>query len=412
MSARSELLDVIILGAGPAGSIAAATLARARRRVVCLERAYFPRFSIGESLLPRSNQLLAQAGLWDAVTARGYMEKRGAMFLRTGARERFAFAKGLPGEPPSTFQVPRDDFDTTLATGAREAGADVRFGHEVTSASVTSERATIGVRDVETGEPRELEGRFVIDASGPGRVLASLRGIDRPAGMPGRVALFTMVEGDVRPEGDEAGDIWVCISPNGAWIWIIPFSNGRTSVGVVAEPALVDAQAGSDRDKLWTLLHADDNARARLASACAVLPTRRLASWSRSVEALHGPGFAVAGNAGEFLDPVFSSGVTLAFESGYRAANLAHRMLEGEPVDWQAEYELPLRRGIAVFKAFVDGWYRGDVETIFFARNKVESYFRYVTSVLGGHVMEGANPLLGDPEGQVRRLARIVRTMG
>ena len=400
--------EVLVLGAGPAGSVAAALLAGLGRRVVCVERAFFPRFSVGESLLPRANQLLEAAGLWHDVLGRRYQPKHAALFLRGAERERFCFAEGLPDEPASTFQVPRDDFDQTLATGARRRGADVRFGVTASALSFEGGRARAELHCAETGERRPIEARFVIDASGAGRVLPRLLGVERPAGLASRVSLLTQVEGDARPEGSAEGDIWVCIDPGRAWIWVIPFSNGRSSVGLVASPELVAALPGTDRDKLFSLLRAEPNAGARLAQAAPVTKTQRLESWSTSAERLSGPGWALAGNAGEFLDPVFSSGVTLALESGSLAARLAHDELAGLPVDWAARYDAPLRKAVAVFRAFVEGWYRGDVERIFFAKNKLEVVRRYITSILAGHVRNDQNPLVRSPEVTLRRLARAV----
>ncbi|HEU4410779.1 MAG TPA: FAD-dependent oxidoreductase [Polyangiaceae bacterium] len=403
--------DVAIIGAGPAGSAAAAWLAGRGHRVVCFERGWFPRHTIGESLLPRCNVLLREAGLFDAVAARRYMPKRGATFVRGTERERFCFARGLPGDDEATFQVPRDDFDQTLATAARARGADLRFGHEVEAAQADEAGARLGVRDVETGERREVQARFLLDCSGPGRVLAKLWRLDRPAPLPTRSAYFTMVEGDERPAGELEGDIWVCLHPRGTWLWIIPFSDGRTSVGVVGDDDRFDASMG-DREKLFDAVRTEPNAAARLARAAPVLRTMSLRGWTTSTARTHGPGWAVAGNAGDFLDPVFSSGVCLALESSLLAARLADRTLGGQAVDWQAEFAAPVASAVAVFRSFVQGWYRGDVPKLFFAREKLERVQRQVTSVLGGNVLNTDNPLVRDPEGALRTLLSFVERLG
>lgn len=401
-------LDVAIFGAGPAGAVAATILASKGLRVACLERATFPRYCIGESLLPRSNQLLEQAGLWQAVQARGYIEKRGAFFLRGNEKERFCFADGLPGEPPSTFQVPRDDFDQVLATAARDRGAHMLFGAVIDKVSFDAGSALVSAHLEEDASPLSLRARFVLDCSGFGRVLPRALGIERPAPLPDRAAVFSMIEGDSRPEGLLEGDIWICIDPGKTWIWIIPFSNGRTSVGAVGDPAVIDAAGQSDRERLVNLLSQEPNAARRLAHADIVLRTGRLQAWSTSSERLFGPGWALAGNTGEFLDPVFSSGVTLALESGTMAAHLVARELSGEPVDWARDYEDPTRRAVQVFKVFVEGWYRGDIPRIFFARTKVERVKRYITSILAGQVLNQQNPIVRNPEQGLARLLRAV----
>lgn len=409
-SAHSSF-DVAIIGAGPAGSAAGAWLAARGRRVVCLERGWFPRHTIGESLLPRCNELLRQAGLFDAVEARRYMPKRGATFVRGDKQERFCFARGLSGDNEATFQVPRDDFDQTLATAARARGVDLRFGQEVTTATADAGGAKLGVRDVETGEASEIEARFLLDCSGPGRVLAKLFRLERPASLPTRSAYFTMVEGDDRPEGELEGDIWVCLHPRGVWLWIIPFSDGRTSVGVVGDDERFDATMG-ERERLFDAIRTEPNAARRLRRAAPVLRTMSLRAWTTATSSTHGPGWALAGNAGDFLDPVFSSGVCLALESSLLAARLTGRTLDGHAVDWNAEFSAPVASAVSVFRSFVQGWYRGDVPKIFFAREKLDRIQRQVTSVLGGNVLNDQNPLVRDPEGGLRTLLTFVEKLG
>jgi len=400
--------DVLIIGAGPAGSVAGSLLARSGRRVTCLEAGTFPRFQIGESLLPRCNDILEEAGLLGAVIARGYQPKNAAVFLQGTERERYCFAEVFPGQRTQTFQVPRHDFDMTLATAARGQGVDVRYSQRVDSVEFAPGEALVAATDLESQEQVELRARFVIDCSGYGRVLPRLLGLERPSVITPRVALFTWVEGDVRPEGDREGDIWVCLHPRGAWIWIIPFSNGRTSVGVVMERSLYEGEPGCDRDRLFRLLLEDENARRRLARAVPVLKTVKLESWSAAVERLRGPGWALTGNAAEFLDPVFSSGVTLAMESASRAAKLVDRTLSGEAVDWSSEYDAVVLKAVGVFKAFVRSWYARDLPRILLRHKKNDHIKRAITAVLGGYVLDEQNSFVRDPEGTLSALLRLL----
>ncbi len=387
--------DVLIIGAGPSGSVAGATLARAGHSVLCVEKQWFPRHTIGESLLPRCLELLEQAGLLEAVKRRNYMVKHAALFLEEEKRQRFAFKDSLPGDWVHAYEVPRDDFDQTVAGAARAQGVDLRFGHEVESLAFDGAGATAQLKDLESGASHELRARFVLDCSGPARVLSRVLSLEEPADILARSAYYTHIEGDIRPEGDEEGDIWVVIHPTGAWIWIIPFSNGRTSVGVVAEQAIFDAaEGGSDHDKLWSLLRADVNCAKRLARAVPVMKTQRLHAWTTVTKQLHGPNWAVAGNAGDFLDPVFSSGVMFALESGILAAQLASRQLKGGEVDWEREYQEHMHKAIAVFRGFVKAWYTGDLAAIFFSPFKPMAHVRNICSILGGNVLNEQNPLV------------------
>ncbi len=371
-----------------------------------LEAGTFPRFQIGESLLPRSNDILAEAGLLDAVVQRGYQAKNGALFLQCAERERFCFAEVFPGQRTQTFQVPRGDFDQTLATTARQHGVDVRFNQRVEAVAFDGVGALVTARDVETEASTQVRARFVLDCSGYGRVLPRLLGLERPSVLTPRVALFTWVEGDERPAGDREGDIWICIHPRGAWASIIPFSNGRTSVGLVMEPAVYESIPGCDRDRLFKLLFEDENILRRLQRAVPVLRTVKLQAWSSAVERLHGPGWALTGNAAEFLDPVFSSGVTLALESAARAAALIHRFLSGEPVDWATEYDGVVLKAVGVFKAFVRSWYAGELQRVLLRADKTDAIKRSMTAILGGYVLDSNNPFVREPE---RALAALLK---
>ncbi len=400
--------DVVVIGAGPAGSVAGVTLARKGHAVLCLESGYFPRHVIGESLLPRCNALLEQAGLLEAVAARRYMVKNGAVFLRGDERQRFCFAESLKDDHPSTFQMPRDDFDQVLATEARRAGLDLRFGQRVTGVELDRDGARVLASDVERETSYEVDTRFVLDCSGYGRVLARLLDLERPSTLPRRVSCYTHVENDLRPAADLEGDIWICAHPDNGWIWIIPFSNGRTSIGMVCDHDDWHGMSGTNRDRLFGFLRREPNAAARLAHAVPVAPTRRIGGYSTSVAAFHGERWALAGNASDFLDPVFSSGVTLALETAMLAAGLIDRTLSGETVRWEDEYDPVVNKALGVFLAFVESWYRRDLEAIFFSTRKLPRMKRRITSILGGHVLRDDNPLTTATDGALQQLYEAV----
>ncbi|MDX2054823.1 MAG: NAD(P)/FAD-dependent oxidoreductase [Polyangiaceae bacterium] len=392
---EEDRADVIVIGAGPAGSAASVALVAKGHRVVCLERGHFPRQVVGESLLPRANALLGQLGLLGAVERRGYMVKKAAYFLRGQERERFAFADGLAGDLPTTYQVPRDDFDQTLASEARRQGVDLRFGQEVKEVAFDHDGVTAVVEDTWRNRSSNLRARWVLDCSGYGRVLARLLKLDVATGLPHRVACFTHFEGDARPSSDE-GDIWVCCHPNNGWLWLIPFSNGRTSVGMVCDPEYWESLPGTPLERLLSQLRRDPNAQLRLSQAVPVLPPQILREYSTKNHRLHGDRWAVAGNAGDFLDPVFSSGVTLALESATISAELIHRALSGQPVDWDAEYTVPMGQAVSVFRGLVEGWYSGMLPDIFFSQQKLVRTKAQLTSLLGGYVRRTDNPLTHD----------------
>ncbi len=400
--------EVLIIGAGPAGSVAGSILARAGRKVLCLEAGLFPRFQIGESLLPRCNDILEEAGLLEAVRARNYMPKPAALFLNGKQRDRFSFAEMFPGQRPAAMQVPRADFDQTLATQARKYGADIRFQQRVDSIEFKDSDSFTQVTDLETNATYTVEAKFVIDCSGYGRVLPKLLKLEKEPSLGPRCAIFNHFEGDERPTGPDEGDIWVCIHPRGPWIWIIPFSNGRTSVGVVGERAMIEAAGANDKERLAKLLAEDPNAMIRLSKAEPVLKTARLEGWSAAVTKFYGPGWALTGNASEFLDPVFSSGVTLALESSHRAAKLVDQQLGGAAVDWEKDYTAIMDRAVGVFRVFVHTWYSGELQRVLIHPGKDERIKRAITSVLGGYVLDERNPFVRDGRGTLGAALKFI----
>lgn len=401
--------EALIIGAGPAGSVAGAMLARAGFKPLVLEAGTFPRFVIGESMLPRVNDVLQEAGLYDAIVAKKFMPKPGALFLKGEHSDRFCFAEMFPGQSPAALQVVRADFDQTLATTARGYGADIRFQHAVQGIEFAADgRSMTQVLDVETQQKYEVSAKIVLDCSGYGRVLPKLLKLEKPSHLSPRAAVFAHFEGDERPEGDKAGDIWICIHPKGPWIWIIPFSNGRTSVGVVAEREMLAAAGKDDRERMMHFINTDPNAGKRLKNVTQVMKTTRLEGWSASVERFWGPGWVLCGNASEFLDPVFSSGVTLALESSHRAAKLAAKQLKGETVDWDKDYTKPMDQAVGVFRVFVDTWYTEELQRLLLAPNKADKIKRAITAVLGGYVLDDRNPFVRDARGTLNAALKFV----
>jgi flavin-dependent dehydrogenase len=240
-------------------------------------------------------------------------------------------------------------------------------------------------------------------------VLPRLLNLEEPSHFPVREALFTHVTGDCRPTGREEGKIWACIHPDGAWLWIIPFSNGRTSVGAVSTSEFFAAYPEAPEERLRAIIASDPNAGPRLAGAKFVFSPQRIAGYACAVKQLYGPRFALVGNATEFLDPIFSSGVTLALGSASRAAKVLTRHLRGETVDWQKEYAAHIMQGIDTFRAYVSAWYDGTLHDIFFAAGANPDIMRQICSVLAGYVWDLANPYVAQPQRALSLLSRIVK---
>jgi flavin-dependent dehydrogenase len=396
--------DVLVIGAGPAGSSSAALLHRAGFSVAVVEKQKFPRFVIGESLLPRVMDLLGEAGLLEAASARGYTIKRGALFLRGHQRCDFSFADQFTRGWDHTWQVPRADFDKTLADAVEQRGVPFAWEHEVLSVDFSGAPA-VTIADP-AGRRHTVRCRFVIDASGYGRVLPRLLDLDQPSRSPPRQAVFAHLRGDQRKPGPDQNRIWIVTLASGAWAWIIPFSDGTTSFGVVGPLECFKHYPADPAGCLRTVIAGDPNLE-RLQDTEFVFEPRALGQYSCSVKRVHGPGFALVGNATEFLDPVFSSGVTLALESANRASKTLIRQLNGEAVDWEQDYAAYLRRGVDVFRTYVNTWYDGSLPEIFYGTQTSEPIKRMICSVLAGYAWDLGNPFVAEHERKVAQLSRL-----
>jgi len=237
VDALSEEFEVVVIGGGPGGATAAGLLARAGRRVLVLEREAFPRFHVGESLLPRSVEVLEQLGVMPRMEAE-FLRKYGARFIESAtSREcRFAFADAIRAHSPYAFQVPRDRFDQVLLEHAVSLGAEVRQGWEAVRILFEGGRAAgVLARDPE-GREHTLSAACTLDATGRDALRAHAQRSQQKLPMLERtMAVFGQYRGVPRPEGIEAGDIRIVIAPS-CWFWVIPFRDGRTSVGAVLEP--------------------------------------------------------------------------------------------------------------------------------------------------------------------------------
>src|SRR5688572_7109153 len=228
------MTDVLIIGAGPSGSMSAALLADRGYDVLVLEKQRFPRFSIGESLLANSAEMLQDAGMLDAVMSCGFQYKNGAAFVHDARHVEFNFADKVSDGLPFTFQVQRARFDQALADEAERRGAKIRYGVEITAIDVSG--ATPVVTSSAGGEIAVHRPKFVLDASGFGRTLPRLLNLERPADFPPRVALFVHVKDNIVSGAFDRQKIRIGVHPTKqeVWSWLIPFSDGNASLGVVA----------------------------------------------------------------------------------------------------------------------------------------------------------------------------------
>ncbi len=387
--------DILIIGAGPAGSMAARMLNKLGYRIVILEKEQFPRFSIGESLLPHCMDFLEEADLLEQVAAENFQLKEGAAFSHAGKLTEFDFSQKFTPGWGTTYQVPRARFDQTLAEVAEDGGVTIHYQHSIVAADFSSPgRARLTSVDT-NGLQRDWTASWVMDASGFGRVLPRLLGLETPSSLPPRQALFTHIEDRITTSDYDRNKILIAIHPHfhEVWYWLIPFSNGRSSLGVVMPMDFLSARTGNPLETLQELAMEEPRLAQLLKESRFDTPVNRIGGYSADVKNLYGDGFVLLGNAGEFLDPVFSSGVTIALKSASLAVPLVDRHLRGLAVDWQADYEHVLRKGINVFRAYVDAWYDGRFQRIIFEPRQLANIKSMICSILAGFVWDGSNPM-------------------
>ena len=406
---RSERRQVVVIGAGPSGAIASALLHARGRDVVVLERQRFPRFSIGESLLAHCLDFVDEAGMLAAVEAAGFQYKNGAAFARGERYADFDFAERYTPGRASTYQVERATFDKLLADEAERQGVSIRYENEIVGVEAAAHEIELSVR-TQDGEVRSICADFVLDASGFGRTLPRLLKLERPSTFPLRHALFTHVLDHIPDGAFDRNKIRVTIhqSSGETWYWLIPFAGGRCSLGVVAPQACLTG-SGSAEERLRAKVAEEPVLSRLLRDAEWNTPVRETGGYAANVQAMHGPRFALLGNAAEFLDPVFSSGVTIAMRSASMAARVLDRQLDGEAVNWDRDFERPLRRGIDCFRAYVVAWYDGRFQDIVFREHQPRDIRCMICSILAGYAWDETNPFVAEPERRLEVLAQLCR---
>ena len=373
---HAERFDVIVVGGGPAGSVAAGFLAQAGLRVVLFERERFPRYHIGESLLSASMPILEALGAMPAIEAAGFVRKPGGTFVWGARAEPWSFYfRDDPGGRPHAFHVVRAEFDHLLLRHAAGLGVDVREAHRVETVDYDGTLNRVVAHD-EHGATVVATAPWVVDASGQQAMLGRRDQLRRFDPFFKNLAVFSYYEGAERLDGAVEGNILSAAFADG-WFWFIPLHDGTTSVGAVVDAARFAGEAGRDPTPLHErLVAACPPVAARLAAARRVAPVRVIRDYSYCSTRFHGPGYLLAGDAACFIDPVFSTGVHLACLAGYLAARAIEGVL-GSPArpadealaDYDARYRAAFERYLHFLVFFYD--HHADPDSYFWTARKI-----------------------------------------
>lgn len=381
--------DVAVVGGGPGGSSAATALVRRGRKVILLERERFPRFHIGESQLPWSNEIFRELGVEKEIAAAGFVRKWGASFRppHTDVEQYADFSAAVETPMPQTFQVERERFDDVLLRHAQRTGVDVREQHRLVDAAFDTDGVTVRFAGPDGGE-KSIRVAAVVDASGRTGVISKRFGQHEIDPILRNIAVHAQFEGIPRATGRRSGDIRMFTRADMGWLWMIPLSDTVISVGAVIPKAVHQREAKATHEE--SLLHyvaQTPFALPLMERAQRVTPARIDVDYSYLATHIAGDRWVAVGDAAAFLDPIFSTGVLLAMQGGIDAAAAIDAGLKKGDLSARvfARYQTLVRKRFHHFRRFAIGFYDPAFREIWFTPGGRFGLYGAIVSVLAGN---------------------------
>lgn len=386
----NEKYDIVIIGAGPAGVLCAAHLIKNGFDVLIIEKNFFPRFSIGESMLSYNVKLIEEAGLGNVFRNVSFHKKNGAQFLIENNLIDINFIDKSCSGPSDTYQVTRSIFDLEMANEVQKLGAEIIFGSEIIDVKFSKNEFAVDVETKNKNQKIEnFQAKFLVDASGFGKVLPKLLSLPTEERNQKRMTIFSHIKCEKLCQFDNQ-KILISVDEikNRNWFWTIPLGGNIYSLGLTTEDNITKV----DYDNiLKAYINRNSLLKSILGDFEFLFSPKCIKGFSSKTLKVHDDNFIIIGNSGEFVDPIFSSGLTVALKSGCLAANVITKYLNGENVDWNLEYTSELNYGLNTFKAFIDSWYNGELIEIFQSHDINFKIKQMIISILAGYAWDHEN---------------------